>query len=85
LDLVNGFKIFKFNDPISKHIGYLKLATTQNKNLNLKSYDYTKEDITISNLPLLALHIDFYLGKLYQIRIIIIKKLMKMITIICTN
>ena len=75
LDLVNGFKIFKFNDPISKHIGYLKLATTQNKNLNLKSYDYTKEDITISNLPLLALQIDFYFGKLYQIRIFIKKEI----------
>jgi hypothetical protein len=71
LDLVNGFKIFKFNDPISKHIGYLKLDTTPKKNVNLKSYNYTKKDLTISNLPLLALQVDFYYGKLYQIQIFI--------------
>jgi hypothetical protein len=75
LDLVNGFKIFKFNDPISKHIGYLKLDTTQKKNVNIKSYNYTKKDLTISNLPLLALQIDFYFGKLYQIQIFIEKEI----------
>jgi|GEM_PF-4985130 len=73
LDVVNGFKIFKFNDPISKHISYLKADTSIKKNVHIKSYDYKKQDLTISNLPILSIKVDFLYGKLYHINIMIDK------------
>jgi hypothetical protein len=74
LDVVNGFRIFKFNDPITKHINNLVIDTSFKRNINIKSYTYKKkEDITISNLPVLCLKVDFLYGKLYHINISIDK------------
>ena len=67
LDVVNGFRIFKFNDPIAKHINNLVIDTSFKQNINIKSYTYKKQDITISNLPILNLKVDFLYGKLYPL------------------
>lgn len=75
LDEVNGFKIFKFNDPISKHINYIKADTSIKQNKNIKSYVYKKQDLTISNLPILQISLDFLYGKLYHIKIMIGKQI----------